>query len=246
MCRWSVNQCCVNSLRKNVKVTDVALWPAAFHPESFVYLNTSWQTSARLLFPTTLTFPKPLILGHMNRKTAHLYGLAKLRKCRSVGLHGHRVRANDITVTLVNNSGNAVDLTVVQDWRNSTRKKKLSDSFTVKHHQHPWVWHITSQPSVWWANLWDSPNATNISFSWQTRFEIHRDECGAPSLTQGHKSQETNPAGFIWIRSNPERWVSSFNVCSLSFELETTGMLLQCHGSLIQTAVITMMRRSAA
>lgn len=62
----------------------------------------------------------------MKRKAAHLYGLAKLRKCGSVGLHGHRVGANDITVTLVNNSGDAVDLAVVQDCRNSTKKKTVS------------------------------------------------------------------------------------------------------------------------
>lgn len=48
------------------------------------------------------------------KKAAHLYGLPKLSQCRLVGLHGDRVRADDITVTLVNNSGDPEDLAVVQ------------------------------------------------------------------------------------------------------------------------------------
>lgn len=98
-------------------------------------VNTNWQTSARLLFPTTLTFPKPLFLGHMKRKAAHLYGLAKLRKCGSVGLHGHRVWADDITVTLVNNSGDTVDLAVVQDWKKSMKKKTASQWNIISIHE---------------------------------------------------------------------------------------------------------------
>lgn len=136
----------------------------------------------KLHFPTTLTFPKRLILGQMKKKAAHLYGLAKLHKCGSVGLHGHRVRANDITVTLVNNSGDAVDLAVVQDCRNSTKKKTSSASMS-----------LTYNKSV--LCVMGSTLRVLMPHSAERLFETHQDECGDPSLTQGHKSQERGQRG---------------------------------------------------
>lgn len=45
---------------------------------------------------------------------SNLYGFSKFGKCRLEGLHRDRVGAVDITVTLVNNSSDPVNLAVIQ------------------------------------------------------------------------------------------------------------------------------------
>ena len=79
----------------------------------------------------SLTYRKQLLII-IKRKAAHLYGLAKLVQCRLEGLHGDRVRAGNITVTLVNNSGDAMDLAVVQYWWNSVKKCARFEYETIR------------------------------------------------------------------------------------------------------------------